>query len=72
MAYKIKNIYYLDSGGKVYHPDLAHKKVYLFPYNLPPPVLFYGTPLQYFCLENPMDRGAWSAAVHGVTRVRHD
>ena len=25
-----------------------------------------GTPLQYSCLENPMDRGAWSAAVHGV------
>ena len=31
-----------------------------------------GTPLQYFCLENPMDRGAWWAAVHGVARVRHD
>ena len=26
------------------------------------------TPLQYSCLENPMDRGAWWAAVHGVTR----
>ena len=26
-----------------------------------------GTPLQYSCLENPMDRGAWWAAVHGVT-----
>ena len=26
----------------------------------------YGTPLQYSCLENPMDRGAWKAAVHGV------
>ena len=25
-----------------------------------------GTPLQYSCLENPMDGGAWSAAVHGV------
>ena len=25
-----------------------------------------GTPLQYSCLENPMDRGAWWAAVHGV------
>ena len=31
-----------------------------------------GTLLQYFCLENPMDRGAWWAAVHGVTRVGHD
>ena len=24
------------------------------------------SPLQYSCLENPMDRGAWQAAVHGV------
>ena len=31
-----------------------------------------GTPLQYSCLENPMDGGAWWAAVHGVARVRHD
>ena len=33
-----------------------------------------GTPLQYSCLENPMDGGAWWAAVHGVaegqTRLR--
>ena len=27
-----------------------------------------GNPLQYSCLENPMDRGAWQAAVHGVAR----
>ena len=27
-----------------------------------------GTPLQYSCLENPTDRGAWWAAVHGVTK----
>ena len=25
-----------------------------------------GNPLQYFCLENSMDRGAWQATVHGV------
>ena len=31
-----------------------------------------GNPLQYSCLENPMDRGAWWAAVHGVARVGHD
>ena len=29
-------------------------------------------PFQYFCLENPMNRGAWWATVHGVIRVRHD
>ena len=27
-----------------------------------------GTPLQYSCLGNPMDRGAWLATVHGVTK----
>ena len=27
-----------------------------------------GNPLQYYCLENPMDRGAWQATVHGVTK----
>ena len=26
----------------------------------------HSNPLQYSCLENPMDRGAWCAAVHGV------
>ena len=31
-----------------------------------------GTPLWYSCLENPMDRGAWKAAVHGLLRVGHD
>ena len=28
-----------------------------------------GTPLQYSCLENPMDRGVWCTAVHGVTEL---
>ena len=27
-----------------------------------------GNPLQYSCLENPMDGGAWQATVHGVTK----
>ena len=31
-----------------------------------------GTPLQYSCLENPMDGGAWWAAVHGVAKSWHD
>ena len=31
-----------------------------------------GNPLQYSCLENPMDLGAWQATVHRVTRVGHD
>ena len=40
------------------------------------PNLFYqegnGSPLQYSCLENPTDRGAWWAAVPGAARVRHN
>ena len=38
-------------------------------------VLYYetfGKPLQYSCLEDPMDRGAWRAAVPGVTRLKQD
>ena len=31
-----------------------------------------GNPLQYSCLENPMDRGVWQATVPGVARVGHD
>ena len=31
-----------------------------------------GYPLQYSCLDNPMDKGAWQATVHGVTRGGHD
>ena len=32
----------------------------------------HGNPLQSSCLENPMDRGAWWATVHGSQRVGHD
>ena len=30
----------------------------------------HGNPLQYACLENPMDRGAWRAKVHRVTKTQ--
>ena len=42
--------------------DLAHSSKYNGEGN--------GTPLQYSCLENPMDGGAWWAAVHGVAKSR--
>ena len=29
-----------------------------------------GNPLEYSCLENPMDRGAWQITIHGVTKSR--
>ena len=33
-----------------------------------PPGGAHGNPLQYSCLENPMDRGAWWSTVHGFTK----
>ena len=35
-----------------------------------PPGGGHGNSIQYSCLENPMDRGAWQAIVHGVTKSR--
>ena len=37
-----------------------------------PPGEGNGTPLQYSCLGNSMDREAWQAIAHGVAKVRHD
>ena len=34
------------------------------------PRVEHGNPLQYACLENPMNGGAWWATVHGVTKSR--
>ena len=31
-----------------------------------------GNPLQYSCLKNPMDRGAWRDTIHGLQTVLHD
>ena len=31
-----------------------------------------GNPLQYSCLENPMDRRTWQPEVHGVTSIEYD
>ena len=45
-----------------YLPEFAQTHVYCGEGN--------GNPLQYSCLANPMDGGAWKAAVHGVARSR--
>ena len=37
-----------------------------------PPGGVNGSPLQYSCLENPMDGRAWGATVHGAARAGHD
>ena len=44
----------------------------LIPWLQRSPVEGNGYPLQYSCLENPMDRGALWATVHGSQRVGHD
>ena len=46
---------YFGCGVNLYSPDVYHGEG-------------NGTPLQYSCLENPMDRGAWWAAVHWVAK----
>ena len=49
------------------------QRSFLFRSELIPLPLFIdnnGTPLQYSCMENPMDEGAWWAAVHGVAKSR--
>ena len=60
----------LHYSGKLklasFHTELTDS---LFPPLLTPTVRKgNGNPLQYSCLENPMDRGAWEAAVHGVAK----
>ena len=49
----------------------GHITVFFFFFNI---IVDYGegngTPLQYSCLDNPMDGGAWKAAVHGVAEGR--
>ena len=46
-----------DTGEVGLIPDLGRS-----------PEVESGNPLQYSCLENPMDTGAWRAEVHGVTK----
>ena len=47
-----------------------HKRLGLIPESGRSPGKGNGNPLQYSHLENPMDRGAWQATVHGVTKHR--
>ena len=60
----------LPGGASAEEPTYQHrrhKRCGLVPGSGRPPAEGHGNPLQYSCLENPMDRGAWRAAVHGVT-----
>ena len=50
----------------------VHKTLSLIPGSGRFPGEGNGNPLQYSCLEDSMDRGAWQATVHGVSRVGPD
>ena len=56
VAQTVKN---LPAVQETWVPSLGRKD---------PPGESSGDPLQYSCLENPMDKGAWWATVHGVTK----
>ena len=60
----IYKCFYLYANVSMVSPTWIHTNVHLY-YPMD-----HCTPLQYSCLENPMDRGAWWAAVHGVARSR--
>ena len=60
-CYKINDYFWLP-GKKLLFTNV------LFESPKPPLGEGNGTPLQYSCLENPMDGGAWWAAVHGVAK----
>ena len=53
---------------------LVSQQMVIMATNIPQYLIMFGegngTPLQYFCLESPMDGGAWSAAVHEVSGSR--
>ena len=56
--------------------NISEVCLYPYPY-LYLSIYFYpgegsGNPLQYSCLDNSMNRGAWQATVHGVARARHN
>ena len=66
------HIHGLPSGSVVENPRAKAEDTSLIPGLGRSPGEGNGNPLQYSCLGNSMDRGAWQATVHGVQRLRHD
>ena len=63
--------YYVVWGAKIINFKQNFSLLFSYVYNKDLSLYWSsGTPLQYSCLENPMDIGAWWAAVHGVTESR--
>ena len=55
-------------GSVVKNPPANARDVSSIPESGGSPGVGNGNPLQYSCLENSMDRGAWRATVHGVAK----
>ena len=55
-------------GGSVVKNPSAKQEIGLIPGSGRSPGEGNGNPCQYSCLDNPMDRGAWKAIVHGVEK----
>ena len=58
----------LDKSGAFQVALVSRKRLGYIPGLGRSPGEGHGNPLQYSCLENPMDRGSWRATVHGVTK----
>ena len=58
----------LPGGSVVKNPPAKQELAGLIPGSERSPGEGKGNPLQYSCQDNPMDRGAWRAAVHGVAK----
>ena len=58
----------VTSGSEVNNLHAATGDVNCIPGSERSPGGGNGNPLHYSCLENPMDRGAWWAIIHGVTK----
>ena len=59
-------------GSVVKNPPANAGDRGLIPWSGRSPGVGNGNPFQYSCLQNPMDRGAWRAAVHGVAKDSED
>ena len=64
----IKDAYRVPRDSVVKNPPANAGDTGLIPESGRAPGEGNGNPLQYFCLENPMDRGAWQGTIHEVTK----
>ena len=64
------HVHWVSDAIQASHPLSSLSLFFSHSSKVHPLLVFSGNPLQYSCLENPVDRGAWWAAVHRVTQSR--